>query len=99
MIERNVKRLVDQAVSHNVLAEKERPIIEYGLNWAINCFGRLVGFVILGFLVGFPNLIMIGAVVGGVFPFGGAHLDRPLDCFAVICSSDPLWIQLDIVLY
>lgn len=83
MIERNVKRLVDQAVSHNVLAEKERPIIEYGLNWAINCFGSLVGFVILGFLVGFPNLIVIGAVVGGVFRFfsGGAHLDRPLDCF------------------
>ena len=44
MIERNVKRLADQAISHNVLAEKERPIIEYGLNWAINCFWQFSRF-------------------------------------------------------
>lgn len=83
MIQRGVKSLVETAISNNVLKEEEQAIVEYGLLWAINSVGSLVGFGIIGFLIGLPELVLLGAIVGGIFRFvsGGAHLVRALDCF------------------
>jgi len=82
-VEKYVDRILDYAVQSEIVSKDTQKVVRYGLLYLINVFGSFLGFMILGYLFGYPELVFIGVVVGSGFRFvsGGAHFSHPLLCF------------------